>query len=308
MAARRIREARRFQSDSMYVYNYWQRPGIEEADLNWYIELFAKRHSHDEPRLRSAVESMVYDTVSKRYILLLETTDTTIDVLASTLWEDAKFEAVGERLWSYLDTLEQKYPHAVKQETALQRLIKDDQNVHTREVTKQTDKSMQILDSMLIPSKQRTMDEIIEVWLNDLHLPWITISPVYEDMKAFGNKTTIYSPNDYLYRKTLRSLWALIKTYKSKETQNELARRLWEETKDSLEMCAQGHITRLANVMVGFHDDFLTPQDPKEKFQDQMAEIARSEKPTEAKVAEATILMDALDMPQDERTPWLEAF
>jgi hypothetical protein len=39
-----------------------------------------------------------------------------------------------------------------------------------------------------------------------------------------------------------------------------------------------------------------------------MAEIARSEKPTEAKVAEATILMDALDMPQDERTAWLEAF
>jgi len=308
MAARRIREARRFQSDSMYVYTYWQRPDIDIGYLNWYIELFAKRHNYDESRLRYAVESMVYDTISKRYTLLLETTDTTIDALASTLWEDAKFEAVGERLWSLLDTLEQKYPHAVKQQTALQRLVKDDQNVHTREVTKQTDKSMQILDAMVIPPKQRTTDEIINVWLNDLHLPWTVIKPVYEDMQRFGNKETIYSPNDYLYRKTLRSLWALIKTYKDKATQNELARRLWEETKDSLEMCAQGHITRLANVMVGFHDDFLTPQDPKEKFQDQMAEIARSEKPTEAKVAEATILMDALDMPQDERAPWLEAF
>jgi len=308
MAARRIREARRFQSDSMSIYNYWQRPDIDIGYLNWYIELFTKRHGHDPDRLRAAVESMVYDTLSKRYALLLETTDTTIDVLETRLWTDAKFEAVGERLWSLLDALEQKYPHAVKQQTALQRLVKDEQNVHTREVSKQTDKSMLVLDSMVVPSKQRTTDEIIDVWLNELHLPWITIAPVYEDMKAFGNKATIYSPNDYLYRKTLRSLWALIKTYKSKDTQNELARRLWEETKDSLEMCAQGHITRLANVMVGFHDDFLTPQDPKEKFQDQMAEIARSEKPTEAKVAEATILMDALDMPQDERTAWLEAF
>jgi len=308
MAARRIREARRFQSDSMNIYNYWQRPDADIGHLNWWIELYAQRHNYDESRLRDAVESMVYDTLSKRYTLLLETTDTTIDALENRLWDDAKFEAVGERLWSLLDTLEQKYPHAVKQQTALQRLVKDDQNVHTREVSKQTDKSMLVLDSMVVPAKQRTTDEIIDVWLNTLHLPWEQIKPVYEDMQRFGNKATIYSADDYLYRKTLRSLWALIKTYKDKATQTELARRLWEETKDSLEMCAQGHITRLANVMVGFHDDFLTPQDPKEKFQDQMAEIARSEKSTGAKVAEATILMDALDMPQDERTSWLEAF
>jgi len=272
--------------------------------MNHYVD----RYGYNSQHFHNTVETLIYDTLVKRYELLLQTTSTTIDQLEQSLWDDAKLEAVGERLWSYLDTLEQKYPHAVKHQTALQRLVKDEQNVHTREVTKQTDKSMQILDAMVISTKQRTTDEIINVWLNDLHLSWITIAPVYEDMKVFGNKDTIYQEGDYLYRKTLRSLWALIKTYKSKTTQNELARRLWEEAKDSLEMCAQGHITRLANVMVGFHDDFLTPQDPKEKFQDQMAEIARSLKSTQAKVAEATILMDALDMPQDERIPWLEAF
>jgi hypothetical protein len=71
MAARRIREARRFQSDTMSVYNRWLSPTTTESELNWWIEFHVNRYKYDAYHFRDAVESIVYDTLSKRYTLLL---------------------------------------------------------------------------------------------------------------------------------------------------------------------------------------------------------------------------------------------
>jgi hypothetical protein len=73
-------------------------------------------------------------------------------------------------------------------------------------------------------------------------------------------------------------------------------------------MCGQGHITRLANVMVGFHDGFLSPRNAKEDFQDQIAEIAGNDNlPLKEKMEQAIILMNTIKMPNEERSAWYDA-
>ena len=73
-------------------------------------------------------------------------------------------------------------------------------------------------------------------------------------------------------------------------------------------MCAQGHLSRLANVMVGYDESIRPSVSNREEFQTQMAEIAKKEDILENKIKEATLLMDTINMPQDERESWLEAF
>ena len=88
----------------------------------------------------------------------------------------------------------------------------------------------------------------------------------------------------------------------------ELLKRLWEECYESVGMCAQGHLSRLANVMVGYDESIRPSVSNREEFQTQMAEIAKKEDILENKIKEATLLMDTINMPQDERESWLEAF
>jgi hypothetical protein len=130
---------------------------------------------------------------------------------------------------------------------------------------------------------------------------------VYEDMRKWGKQKKIYADNDYLYRNTLRGLWALIKTYQG-DTFKELLKRLYEECNESIEMCGQGHITRLANVLVGFHESFLSPQSSKELFQDKIALLAANATISlEEKIKEVLLAMDEHQIPEAERSAWIEA-
>ena len=60
--------------------------------------------------------------------------------------------------------------------------------------------------------------------------------------------------------------------------------------------------------MVGFHEEFLSPRNSKEEFQDRMAEIGRALGTVEMKIAEARQVMDQYGLPEEEREAWLEAF
>ena len=113
----------------------------------------------------------------------------------------------------------------------------------------------------------------------------------------------ITKENDYLYRTLLQHLWARIKTT-AVEIRDEVVRRLYEECHESLSMCAQGHIGRLANVLVGFDETIRPPV----SLQDRMAEISRMDRTEAEKRAEAAIVLNDFDVPVEERSAWLDAF
>jgi len=126
-------------------------------------------------------------------------------------------------------------------------------------------------------------------------------------MNEWGSKATIFIENDYMYRKMIRSLWALIKT-KTGEIYLEILKRLWEECLESVGMCGQGHISRLANVLSGFDSNFISSVSIMERFREQISDISTKDLSIEDKIKEANFIMDEIDMPLEERQTWIDAF
>lgn len=219
------------------------------------------------------------------------------------------FHEIRNKLYGLLDLwiAEEFENKKVLKKDGLAGLAADGQNVHTQAVVNQTNDGITIIRSTVVPRGQKTVDEIFNAWITVVPHCIELLSPVYEDMLKWGNCRTIIKKNDWEYRKALRGIWAKIKTYEG-DIRLELTKRLWEECYESVGMCAQGHLSRLANVLVGFDETIKPPSSSKQYFQERIADLSRKDLPTDEKIKIATELMDEIGMPQDERAPWLEAF
>ena len=211
----------------------------------------------------------------------------TVDEIRSIIADQTGNERLRRRLFSWIEK------HAIP--ITIGKIANDKQNIHTTIINKQTKDILSLLQAVVIPSGQKTMSEILSVWPAPYEIEF--------DMRIWANKPSIVNENDYLYRNTLRSVWAKIKLYDA-ETRKELIRRLGEECAESVGMCAQGHISRLVNVFVGFDDQFLE----KELFQDKMAKISNMTLDKNTKVTMASKIMDEENIDKKERQSWLEAF
>jgi len=210
-----------------------------------------------------------------------------------------EFQDVRDRLWSLLDDV--WMPMYRGPVVNLGAFAKDGQSIHIKEVEAITKSGMTELANMTIPEGQQTIREIQEAFKGK-HL----VEKVLADMKDWGKRKAVMHATNNVYRTTLRGLWAKINTYDG-ETKKELIQRLWEEAYESLGMCADGHVGRLVNVMVGFDDAFKSQVSPMEYFQNNIAKIAENNAPLDFKIEHAKKLMDDINMPEEERGAWLEA-
>jgi len=248
-------------------------------------------------------ENIIYETLKRKFERGLASGRMTMFDIYQQIDSHGGMLEAKNRLYDLADIwqLQEETKALAKEKTALAYFVNDSQNVHTSIISQQTNERMDELSKVNITKKQQTLDEILTSWNK---YPWAEVEPLYNDMKYWGNVREVIVPDDYAYRVALRALWAKIKTYED-ETRDELVRRLFEECKDSVGMCAQGHLTRLANVLVGF-DTTLEPI--KESLQDKMAAISRLDITTALKIDEANKYMDEIKMPIEERSAWLEAF
>ena len=248
-------------------------------------------------------EDIIVSTLKRKFERRLETGRMTMYAIYRDIRKYGLFAEAKERLYDLADVWQEiiDMKEIAKEKTGLAYFVNDKQNVHTTVITTQTNTMMDDLAKQPVKKKQRTLDEILTCWQI---YTWAEIEPVYKDMKYWGDMSDVIVPNDFAYRVALRALWAKIKTY-DPEIRDELIKRLFEECRDSVEMCAQGHLTRLANVLVGF-DATAAPQ--KESLQEKMAAISILDLGTELKIAEATKIMDDMNMSLEERVAWLEAF
>jgi hypothetical protein len=185
-----------------------------------------------------------------------------------------------------------------KIKSELQTFVEDRQNIHTQIANTQTDTTLKQLFAVVVSEDQRTFKEVSAEWGR----LGCSDEMVLADVRVWAGKSMITTEDDWLYRRTLQHLWAKIKGFPT-DVRDELAKRLYEECRDALGMCAQGHIARLTNVLVGFDDAFKAPV----SLQDRMAEIARQESTEEEKRAAAATILNDFRVAVSERAAWLEA-
>lgn len=134
------------------------------------------------------------------------------------------------------------------------------------------------------------------------------IKETIEDMRDWGKRSSVMKKGENVYKTTLRGLWTKIKGFEP-EVRDELIKRLFEEASEAVGLCADGHVGRLCNVLVGFDPEFTCSLSPMEYFQNNIALIAENiHAPHATKILQAKALMDEIKMPEEERGAWLDAF
>lgn len=213
--------------------------------------------------------------------------------------------AVEEDVWMAMDEYRILNPPAPESEASrLERIARDGQNTHTREVSMQTNSNLEVLFRTEIEVKGDTLAMIRKAW-SVMYAKGVD-ERIYADMQKWYDTETCRKQGDWLYRRTLDHLIGRIALIKENATRRELLKRLQQECAESYAMCCDGHISRLTNVMVGF-DEAFQPQVPKgEILQQKMSVISQNES-AEERMKLAKALMEELKISDEEAAPWLEA-
>ena len=265
----------------------------------------------NKERFHKEIVDFMVDTLKELYEEFMRYNHMTLHQIDNMIFQQP-IEDVRYFLWSMVEIWALTY----KPVADLKDIVENDQSVHTVVVLKATNEGIGILGNIPVDSDQKTLAEIGAAWLKlskeDLRLEKEAyviprIKYIISDMIDWGKRPTVMHKTENIYRTTLRGLWAKIKSF-DLETYNELVKRLWEECSEARGLCADGHVGRLVNVLVGFDEQFKSDVSPKEYFQNNMSLIANSTAPLTFKIEQATKLMDEFGMPQEERGHWLEAF
>ena len=184
----------------------------------------------------------------------------------------------------------------------------DRQNVHTTAVSKQTNELTQkILEKGGDDNKRHSRPaDAIAYWLIRRTVTLSQLSTLSADIERFYNLVTVRTTNDYAYRRLFNALCAIIAQY-SGEMRKELMKRFSEECIEAVGMCAEGHMTRLCNVLVGFDDVFKPPVPIGELLQQKISAISETSASLEEKLSAARAVFEELQIPDAERMPWVQA-
>jgi len=200
------------------------------------------------------------------------------------------------------------YEDAIRQftqpTTELAAVAQDKQNVHTTRINKQTADGLDFLFRHAVHAEQNTLREFA-VMIVCRGMGQEECITLLSDMAKWYTKTQCREEGDSLYKRTIDHLWAYITSIEDQATQTELETRLIEECTESINMCCDGHISRLVNVLIGFTD--LNPTVPVgELLQQKMSQISQIEN-VEERMQQARIVFAELNVSPDDAGPWLEA-
>jgi len=195
----------------------------------------------------------------------------------------------------------------------LGRLAADRQNVHTTAVTQQTNDNLDLLLEATPSTPGDTLSILTRWWMAVMRPPFEDYWRVMEDVRHWYGKRTCRKTNDTLYKRVLEGLVEKVllatddRTPEANALFEELVKRTWEECEESVGMCCDGHLSRLANVLVGFDEAFRPPVAVGEMLQQKIAAIAELKVSAKHKLQRAVAVMDELKVPVEDRAPWLEA-
>jgi len=253
--------------------------------------------------LHMEIVEFIVSFCQKRYEGMLAQGTKTIQEIDDLIFE-LPFEETRMRMWSMIDIWTMTYKGPVPE---LREIASNEQSVHNTVVLKATNDGIGILSNISVPDEQKTLIEICQAWTKSSCSHRIKIEHVVKDMRDWGSRETVMHKTKNVYKEVLRGLWAKIKTYTG-ELYQELLKRLWEECWEAIGLCADGHVGRLVNVLVGFDDEFKNDVSPMVYFQNNIALIADADTPMEFKIQQAKKLMDDIGMPEAQRADWLSAF
>ena len=190
-------------------------------------------------------------------------------------------------------------------------LANDAENIHTSSIQQDTARAIQILMRHSLHNHsymEGLLISIRDVWFDSLTFPppyWALVleEPLCDE---FQLDLLITSNFDTTYFDLLQSIWAYA-CEQSLETKSQIAIRLAEEVVDGEGMCPQGKMSRLVNVLRGFHPelDTIPAVSVQEQLQSRMAII--SAMPHAERASAATAVFAELSISEALQAEWMDA-
>jgi len=176
--------------------------------------------------------------------------------------------------------------------------LKDDQNVHTKEVVDPvlaTAYKMIDLGKKAHASQDTFKEVVYECKLSDDARKQMCL--------MYYSDESIYNLPVPTYKLVLDGIWSFV-LQQPDESKKDILFRMSQELEDNIGMCAQGNLSRLVNILSGFTDEVIIEY--KESIQDVMSKLSKLED-SKQRVEEAKKALLSYKIPEHEWKHWLEA-
>jgi hypothetical protein len=233
------------------------------------------------------------------------------EIVRRDAWEDAQ----GEREYAAFGA---PIPQAVDgdnwlaeppRERTLAEIAADRQNIHTTEVMNKFKTMVELIRKIEVPEEYRwsmtkmskTMVEIISECDLTPRAAWQFSSKYYSD-------ETIFDMENGIFGKLMDSVWQHVKNLEDPASLKQIVK---EELEMNIGTCAQGNLTRVANILVGILDG-LDPQEESrlEKIGKAINDVRRTLTMDMSRSQIVLATMKALvpfGMTAAEMKPWVQA-
>lgn len=181
----------------------------------------------------------------------------------------------------------------------LERFANDRQNVHTAEAVKKVKEIIEKVLEVPVPAEYKWNIAECSKTPGEIILECkLTPKAAWQMSAMYCNDSEIYEMGKGIYGRVLDCVWQFIVKSEHKE---DLCRILKSELQDNIGMCAQGNLSRLANILAGYMDGV--------KSQESLSEILGRELPPLMEIEDAGLRMiQFIEKMQENNVPpknWL---
>ena len=209
-------------------------------------------------------------------------------------------------------------PHAVDgdnwlaeppRERTLAEIAADRQNIHTTEVMNKFKKMVELIRNIEVPEEYRwNMTKVSKTMSEIIAECQLTPQAALQFSSKYCSDETIFDMENGIFGKLIDSVWQHVKNLEDPASLKQIVK---EELEMNIGTCAQGNLTRVANILVGILDG-LDPQEESrlEKIGKAINEVRRTLTVgmTRSQIVLATMkALVPFGMTAAEMKPWVDA-
>jgi hypothetical protein len=185
---------------------------------------------------------------------------------------------------------------------ALQAFAQDRQNVHTTQAVKQTKEIVARILKIPVPPEYRwNMNECSKTPGEIILDCKVSPTATWQMMAKYCQADNVYELGKGIYGRVLDCVWQYIKGSEHKE---DLCKILKTEMEDNIGMCAQGNLSRLANILSGYMEG-VGPQESVAEILGRLLPPLMQIEDEGERLDKAKKIMDEYGVLTTDRAAWL---
>uniref|UniRef100_A0A6C0EUG7 Uncharacterized protein n=1 Tax=viral metagenome TaxID=1070528 RepID=A0A6C0EUG7_9ZZZZ len=170
----------------------------------------------------------------------------------------------------------------------------DPQNVHTVEAVRQTKEIVEKVRTVSVPEEYKWNTLFVSKTIGEIITECkLTSHAAAQMFNQYVSPVAIYDIEEGIYGKVLDSVWQFVKASPDKE---DLCKILKQEMTDNINMCAQGNLSRICNILAGYMEGIGSQETLSER-------LGRLLPPLMAIEDCLTRIMDAIKILKDNNVP-----